>query len=64
MTLKDVGEHIQIAAFLSLVNEPKQGKSLWEKKGTKNCLNEYIRSTAETETQLERIQKRNEKEES
>ena len=62
MSLKEVEEHIQIAAFLSTVNEPKQAKSLWEKKGTKNGLDEHIRSTAEAEKELERIQKRNEKE--
>ena len=62
MSLKEVEEHIQIAAFLSTVNEPKQAKSLWEKKGTKNGLDEYIMSTAEAEKELERIKKRNEKE--
>ena len=56
ITLKEVEEHIQIAALLSTVNEPKQAESLWEKKGTKNGLDEYIRSTAEAEKELERIQ--------
>ncbi len=56
MNLEEVEEHIQIAAFLSSVNEPKQAKSLWQKKDTKNGLHEYIRSTAEAEKELERKQ--------
>ncbi len=62
MTAKDIEEHIHVAAFLSTVNEPKQAKSLWEKKGTKAELAEYIPTTAEAEKELERIQKKNQKE--
>ena len=61
MTAKDIEEHIHVAAFLSTVNEPKQAKSLWEKKGTKAGQAKYTRATAEAEKELERIQKKNEK---
>ena len=64
MSAKDIKEHIHEAAFLSTVNDPKQAKTLWEKKGTKDGLAEYIRAIAEAEKELERIQKRSDKEKS
>ncbi len=64
MTAQDIEEHIHVAAFLSTVNEPKEAKSLWEKKGTKAGLAEYIRATAEAESEIERIQKKNDKDKS
>ena len=45
MTVQDIEDHIQIAAFLSTVNDPKQAKTYWEKKINKATLAEYIRST-------------------
>ncbi len=41
MTAQDIKGHIHIAAFT--VNDPEQAKALWERKGTKDGLAEYIR---------------------
>ncbi len=62
MSAKDIEERIQIAAFLSTVNEPRQAKTFWEKKGTKQELDAYIRATAEAEREMERVQKKPDKE--
>ena len=40
MTATDIEENIQVASFLSTVNEPKQAKMLREKKATKKSLDE------------------------
>ncbi len=62
MTAQDIEGHIHIAAFISTVNDPKPAKALWERKGTKDGLAEYLRATAEAEKELERIQKKSDKE--
>ncbi len=56
MTVQDIEDHIQIAAFLSTVNDPKQAKTYWEKKTDKATLAEYIRSTTEADREMRRVQ--------